>query len=106
MRFFCPPIVRMVGNGTGSTYVRSLAGPWLLYDNTDDPCQLRNLINDPTHATRAAELDVRLTARLQEVGDDFTDGREIIKRANIALNEQGDIAILPSQLPEPYPSGA
>jgi len=85
------------------TYVRSLAGPWLLYDNIDDPSQLHNLIDDPAHAARGAQLDARLTARLHAVGDDFADGREILRRENVVLAPWGDIAILPSQLPAPYP---
>ncbi|MBN2128371.1 MAG: sulfatase [Sedimentisphaerales bacterium] len=91
---------------TRYTYVRTLTGPWLLFDNADDPSQLRNLIDDPTQATRVAELDARLTARLREVGDSFVSGAEIIRRQNYALNEAGDIAIMPSQLPEPYPSSS
>lgn len=90
-------------HNTRYTYVRTLAGPWLLYDNVDDPAQLRNLIDDPAHAARVAELDARLTARLREVGDDFADGREILRREKVELAPWGDIAIMPSQLPEPYP---
>ena len=88
------------------TYVRTLAGPWLLYDNVEDPAQLRNLIDDPGHTTLVAELDAQLTARLRAVGDDFADGREILRREAVALNRSGDIAITPSKLPEPYPSGS
>lgn len=86
---------------TRYTYVRTLAGPWLLFDNADDPSQLRNLIDDPMQATRVAELDARLTARLREVGDSFVSGAEIIRHQAYALNNAGDIAITPSQLPEP-----
>ncbi len=89
-------------HGTRYTYVRTLAGPWLLYDNVNDPWQLRNLIDDPAQTARLAELDARLTARLREVGDDFIAGSEIIRRENFALNDAGDIAIMPSQLPEPH----
>ncbi len=92
-------------HGKRYTYVRTLAGPWLLYDNSDDPWQVRNLVDDPTHAARVAELDARLTARLCDVGDDFVDGHEIARRENFDLNQAGDIAIKPSQLPEPYPKG-
>ncbi|MCA1809249.1 MAG: sulfatase [Lentisphaerae bacterium] len=84
------------------TYVRSLAGPWLLYDNAADPSQLHNLIGDPHHAAQVTELDARLTTRLREVGDDFVDGREIIRREHYQLNQAGDIAVMPSELPEPY----
>lgn len=82
-------------HGKRYTYIRALSGPWLLYDNVKDPWQLRNLANDPAHAPRVAELDARLTARLREAGDDFAEGREIVRRERYALNAAGDIAIPP-----------
>jgi hypothetical protein len=32
------------------TYVRALAGPWLLFDNLADPYQMDNLIGEPEYA--------------------------------------------------------
>lgn len=83
------------------TYVRTLAGPWLLYDNQTDPAQMRNLIDDPAWAARVRELDAALTDRLRQVGDDFLSGREIVQREGYALDAKGDIAILPSVLATP-----
>lgn len=74
------------------TYVRSLAGPWLLYDNVADPAQLHNLVPDPQHAALVRELDAALTKRLGEIGDEFLPGPEIVKREGYALNAKGDIA--------------
>jgi arylsulfatase A-like enzyme len=85
------------------TYVRTLNGPWLLFDHQADPAELNNLVGQPEYAALVTAFDERLTARLEEVGDAFLPGREIIRREHFALNEAGDIAILPSQLPEPYP---
>ncbi len=84
------------------TYVRSLAGPWLLYDTERDPAQLTNLVTDPAHADKVRELDDALTRRLAEVGDDFAAGPEIIEREGYALDANGEIAIMGSELPEPY----
>jgi len=81
------------------TYARSLAGPWLLYDNPADPWQQRNLIADPAQAPLIARLDARLAARLRAVGDDFAPGPEIVRRQGYALDDAGDIAIPPSELP-------
>lgn len=88
------------------TYVRTIAGPWMLYDNVDDPAQLHNLIDDPAHAQRVAEFDARLMARLREVEDPFVSGAEILRQENYAINPDGDIAIMSSHLPEPYPIGS
>jgi hypothetical protein len=74
------------------TYARSLDGPWLLYDNVADPAQLTNLVNDPRYAAVVKALDAALTERLQEVGDEFLPGEEIVKRERYALNAKGDIA--------------
>jgi arylsulfatase A-like enzyme len=62
------------------TYVRNLDGPWLLYDNEADPYQMNNLINSPEHAELQAALEGRLQARLDELGDEFLDGWEYLRR--------------------------
>ncbi len=85
------------------TYVRTLDGPWLLYDNRVDPEQLHNLVDHPECKTLVETYDSNLNDRLQDVGDDFVAGREIINRHGYALNEDGDIAILRPELPQPYP---
>ena len=53
------------------TYVRGLDGPWLLFDDQEDPFQLHNLIDHPDHAALAEEMDARLQAELDRIGDDF-----------------------------------
>ncbi len=85
------------------TYVRALDGPWLLYNNESDPAQNHNLINDPGHAPLVVKMDARLTSRLKAVGDDFEPGREILRRERYSLDSKGDIAIMSSELPDPYP---
>jgi arylsulfatase A-like enzyme len=58
------------------TYVRAIEGPWLLYDNEQDPYQMNNRVNDPAHAALLAGLDARLDARLRAIGDDFRPAAE------------------------------
>jgi len=84
------------------TYVRTLDGPWLLYDNHADPQQMNNLVSAPEHADRVAELDAALTARLEAVGDDFAPAKEIMSREAYACHPNGQPMITPSELPEPY----
>lgn len=84
------------------TYVRSLEGPWLLYDNEKDPYQQCNLVDDPAHAETVASYDARLSRRLEDVGDDFAPGPVILAREGYAQDTRGEIAIMPSELPEPH----
>ena len=56
------------------TYVRDLAGPWLLYDNAVDPYQMTNLVGLPGYASVQGELEAQLQAKLAAVGDPFREG--------------------------------
>ncbi len=79
------------------TYVRDLDGPWLLYDNEDDPFQLRNLIESPRprrseeDARIADELDERLQAKLDETGDELKPGMEYVKEWGYEVDETGTV---------------
>lgn len=61
------------------TYVRDLAGPWLLYDNKNDPYQMNNLINKAKYAAIQKKLDKALLQKLAETNDEFLPGRELMK---------------------------
>jgi len=54
-------------------------GGWVLYDNQEDPYQLRNLIDSPGHALLRAELEKRLRARLAAVGDECRSWQDTIR---------------------------
>jgi len=53
------------------TYVRTLDGPWVLYDNANDPFQLENLAASAGHVTLRDELDQELNDWLERTDDDF-----------------------------------
>lgn len=89
-------------HATRYTYVRTLKGPWLLYDNHADPHQMQNLVADPEYAGRVCELDAALSARLRDVGDDFASAETVIEREGYACHPNGQIKIMPSALPTPY----
>ena len=73
------------------TYVRSLNGPWLLYDNEADPFQLNNLVDDPEYADLCSELDVWLQRRLDARGDEFLPGADYIRQWGYTVNESGTV---------------
>jgi arylsulfatase A-like enzyme len=60
------------------TYARLLrSGPWVLYDNQEDPMQMRNLVGDPDYADLQERLDARTNEWLATMGD--PDDSEVIR---------------------------
>jgi arylsulfatase A-like enzyme len=56
------------------TYVRDLKGPWLLYDNVQDPHQLSNVVNQANMVQTQRQLEALLTKKLREADDSFLPG--------------------------------
>ena len=73
------------------TYVRSLDGPWLLYDNETDPYQMNNLAGKPEHAALQAELEAKLAARLRETNDQFLPGGQYIAKWGYTTDANGTV---------------
>jgi arylsulfatase A-like enzyme len=62
------------------TYVRSIDGPWLLYDNQADPFQLRNLVDAPAYARVQSALEAELMAWRHRLDDAFLPGDAYLRR--------------------------
>jgi arylsulfatase A-like enzyme len=73
------------------TYVRTLAGPWLLYDNETDPYQLSNLVDTPALRDVQQQLDARLDGLLAACDDDFRSGREYVQQWGYTIDQQNQI---------------
>jgi arylsulfatase A-like enzyme len=73
------------------TYVRDRKGPWLLYDNQQDPYQLSNLCDKPDGAAVQARLDALLSRRLKATRDDFLSGWDYIKKWGYEVDESGTV---------------
>jgi len=73
------------------TYVRTLQGPWLLYDNESDPYQLENLIERPEHGDLYRQMDEQLKSKLEQVGDEFLTGGEYLARWGYQVDERGTV---------------
>jgi arylsulfatase A-like enzyme len=63
------------------TFVRSIHGPWLLYDNRVDPYQKQNLIGNSRYRDLQARLERQLDQRLRAAGDEFLPGARYVERA-------------------------
>jgi len=73
------------------TYAETLEGPWLLYDNEEDPCQVRNLVGEPSRAVLQEVLALELRAWLQRTGDDFRPGRVYMERWGYPRGPKGEV---------------
>lgn len=74
------------------TYVRDLTGPWLLFDNVQDPLQLTNLIGRAEHAVLEQRLDKQLKKKLTAEHDEFRPGSEYIRKWNYQVDRSGTVA--------------
>lgn len=62
------------------TYVKTLKGPWMLFDNENDPYQLDNMVNNPRYKKIQGELEKMLQKLLEEQKDDFVPGYKLCKK--------------------------
>lgn len=73
------------------TYVKTLRGPWLLYDNASDPMQLNNLAGHPEYARLQRRMESSLRRELKKIGDDFSPRDYYIARWGYKVNQHGYI---------------
>ncbi|MBN2293063.1 MAG: sulfatase-like hydrolase/transferase, partial [Pirellulales bacterium] len=77
------------------TFVRTLDGPWLLYDNRTDPYQQNNLCGKPEHAELQKQLDAKLQEELRRTGDEFLPGPHYVKKWGYKVDEHGTVRYAP-----------
>jgi arylsulfatase A-like enzyme len=80
---------------TRYTYVRDLSGPWLLYDNQEDPYQAHNLANQPRYARLQNKLDALLTRKLRERHDEFLPGESYVQQWGYQVDANGTAPYAP-----------
>lgn len=77
------------------TYVRSLEGPWMLFDNREDPYQQHNLAGRPEHAEIQADLDSRLQRELHQCKDQFLPGAQYLEKWQYKTDARGTVPYTP-----------
>jgi arylsulfatase A-like enzyme len=77
------------------TYVRDLAGPWLLYDNDQDPYQLDNVVNQPAYAQVEVVLERQLSDKLAAIGDQFQPGEWYINQWGFKVDLNSTMPYVP-----------
>ena len=73
------------------TYARNLEGPWLLFDNKEDPYQQNNLINNSKYLKIQRKLENELQQKLKETNDDFLEGGKYIEKWGYKVDATGTI---------------
>ena len=73
------------------TYVRTIEGPWILYDNRTDPYQMTNLIDRPEMKEIQAKLEEMLVAHMEKIGDEILPNEAYYKKFNLDVDERGKI---------------
>ena len=79
---------------TRYTYVRSLKGPWLLYDDQADPYQLHNLVGSAHSAALQADLEARLKQELKRRKDEFLPGPQYVRKWGYETGKKAAAAVL------------
>jgi len=77
------------------TYVKDLNGPWLMFDNKNDPYQMHNLVGNSKHIDLMESLDKILHDLLKKNGDEFLSGESYIRKWGYSVNENGTIDYTP-----------
>ena len=72
---------------TRYTYVNDLSGPWLLFDNLEDPFQLNNVVGNIKYAEIEKKLEKALQKTLKYRKDEFRPGMEYVKKWNYVVDE-------------------
>lgn len=59
------------------TYARFRDQPWLLYDDSNDPFQQKNLVQSTEHAELRQQLDAMVQEWLEHTNDPFEDSKTV-----------------------------
>jgi len=73
------------------TYTRDLKGPWLLYDNLQDPYQMNNLIGNAQYAALEKQMDQLLQHELDKRSDQFLDANAYLTRWGYKTDKTGTV---------------
>jgi arylsulfatase A-like enzyme len=72
-------------------YVKTLDGPWFLFDHIKDPLQMNNLVNKPAYRRIQKEMEVVLQRELKKAGDKFMPRKYYIDKWGYTLTSGGAI---------------
>lgn len=73
------------------TYCKTLDGPWLMFNDAEDPFQMENLVESPEWASSRDTLDQKLDEVLKQRGDHFEHGDRYIEKWGYKVNPKGTL---------------
>ena len=73
------------------TYVRDLNGPWLLFDNAQDPLQMTNLVGLAASSQLQAKMDGWLNRKLKKAHDEFLPADAYIRKWGYRVDQEGTV---------------
>ncbi len=73
------------------TYIRSIQGPWFLFDDLKDPFQMNNLLTNKSFDKLSKQLDSELYKILNKNGDSFQPGSFYISKWGFQIDASGAI---------------
>jgi len=85
------------------TYIETIEGPWLLYDNIADRFQKNNLIDTPEYSLLQKALAEEMRSHMVRLGDKFLPKEHYFDQFGIEVNERG---VLKDLVKNPYPAKA
>ena len=72
-------------------YVKTLEGPWFLFDHEKDPLQMDNLVGNAGYEKLQKKLELVLQEELTKVGDEFMPRQYYIDKWGYNLTDRGHI---------------
>ncbi|MDB3861050.1 sulfatase [Paracoccaceae bacterium] len=76
------------------TYVHTIEGPWLLYDNLIDPYQVNNLVDNIEYKALKARLEGLMRKHMAKIDDEILPKEDYYKKFNLKLDHRGKLANL------------
>jgi arylsulfatase A-like enzyme len=73
------------------TYVRDRRGPWLLFDNVEDPYQMNNLLGQQGSEELEQRLEAWLQRKLDATGDQFLPGMDYVRQRGYQVDATGTV---------------
>lgn len=68
-------------------FVKTIDGPWFLFDHSTDPLQMNNLVNKPGYQKLQMEMEKVLRKELQKANDDFMPRQYYIDKWGYKLKQ-------------------